>query len=604
MKVIAVGPAKQELRRSLRQDEAVRLGRFPSLGADLEARPSPVDLWAIPWDTQISRSHAEIVWRQARLHVSRLPQARNPIFFNGATTDEFSLGLGEHFVIGETTFRVIEDRASVPSDEPPPVETVFFTTRELKQTRYRDADQRLEVLSTLPQVIREAADDRALFSKLVLLLLEGIPAADAAAIVRLRGGDDGAEPSVEVCYFDNRDATDSSFRPSSRLVRNALQQRRGSARSLWLRNADAGVDASYTIFENLDWAFCTPIPGEACAGLGLYVAGRFSQPAGGGPQIDLRPDLKFTDLVADVLGALRDMQTLQHRQTMLGRFFSPMTRQIVASPEGEQALAPRKTEVTILFCDLRGFSRRAEEAKEDLLGLLQRVSHALDVMTECIHSQHGVIGDFQGDAALAFWGWPFHQADAAARACRAALAIRMRFADAAERPGDPLADFQCGIGMASGEAVAGRLGTSGQFKIDVFGPVVNLASRLEGITKQLRVPILIDERTAKQIRDAGAPAGMRFRRLASLRPYGMRNVVTISEVLPPADGPRVLSDQHIAQYEAALDAFNGGRWEEAHALLHDVPPWDQGKDFLVSHILQHRRQPPAGWDGVIDMQSK
>lgn len=180
----------------------------------------------------------------------------------------------------------------------------------------------------------------------------------------------------------------------------------------------------------------------------------------------------------------------------------------------------------------------------------------------------------------------------------------MRFASAAERPGDPLADFQCGIGMASGEAVAGRLGSAGQFKIDVFGPVVNLASRLEGITKQLRVPILVEENTLAQIRALGAPEGMRFRRLACLRPYGMKTAVTISEVLPPAEGSRILADHHISHYESALDAFNSGRWDEAYALLHDVPPWDQGKDFLVSYILKHRRQPPPNWNGVIEMESK
>jgi adenylate cyclase len=596
--VIAAGPTKEELRRSLEPEQPVRVGRAPSPAAD----DLGMDLWAIPWDSTISRNHVQIVWRQNRLHVQRLPQGRNPVFYNGTGSDDFSLGIGEHFVIGDTTFRVVEDRASVPSDEPPPVDVAFFTTRELRQTRYQNADQRLEVLSTLPQVIREAADDRTLFSKLVLLLLEGIPSADSAAVVRLTPGDDGQEPKVEVCYWDNREATNSSFRPSQRLVRHTLEHGR-RARSIWQRGSEANADTSFTVLENLDWAFCTPIPGEACRGLGFYVAGRFSQPQGGG-QLDMRQDLKFTDLVADILGALRDMQALQHRQIMLGRFFSPMTRQIVGSPEGEQILDPRKTQVTILFCDLRGFSRQAEEAQGDLLGLLHRVSHALDVMTECIHSHHGVIGDFQGDAALAFWGWPLHQANAAALASQAALQIRMRFAKAAETPGDPLADFQCGIGMASGEAVAGRLGTSGQFKIDVFGPVVNLASRLEGITKQLRVPILLEEKTLEQIRASGAPEGMRFRRVACLRPYGMKKTVTVSEVLPPEGGAQTLSDDNILQYESALDAFNAGRWNEAYALLHAVPHWDQGKDFLLNHILEHRRQAPPGWDGVIEMKGK
>jgi adenylate cyclase len=281
-----------------------------------------------------------------------------------------------------------------------------------------------------------------------------------------------------------------------------------------------------------------------------------------------------------------------------------VTLPILSSAGGEQALAPRQTQVTILFCDLRGFSREAERSRDDLLDLLKRVSRALDVMTDCIHEHQGVIGDFQGDAALAFWGWPLDNGHSAADACRAALDIRLKFAAAARQAGDPLSGFRCGIGIASGEAVAGRLGTAGKFKIDVFGPVVNLASRLEGVTKQLRVPLLVDEATVAQIAAAGLPDWARFRRLARIRPYGMKLPVTVSELLPPPGDPEVLDDSDVAQYEAALDAFTEGRWDEAFALLHDVPHWDHGKDFLTSHILLHRRQPPPAWDGVIGLESK
>jgi adenylate cyclase len=182
--------------------------------------------------------------------------------------------------------------------------------------------------------------------------------------------------------------------------------------------------------------------------------------------------------------------------------------------------------------------------------------------------------------------------------------IRQRFEDAAEKKGDPLSGFRCGIGIASGEAVAGRLGTAGQFKIDVFGPVVNLASRLEGITKQLRVPLLVDEATAQRVRDNPAGARVRFRRLARLRPYGMSTPVTVSELLPEVDHPQMMTDDWIQQYEAALDRFLEGDWDAAFAGLHEVPHWDHGKDFLTSFILKHQRKPPAGWDGVVPMDSK
>jgi adenylate cyclase len=289
---------------------------------------------------------------------------------------------------------------------------------------------------------------------------------------------------------------------------------------------------------------------------------------------------------------------------MLGRFFSPVTLPMLSSAEGERALEPRQTEVTVLFCDLRGFSREAEKSRGDLMGLLNRVSRALDVMTKCIHSQQGVIGDFQGDAALAFWGWPLDDGTSAFQACRAAVEIRERFAAAALSSSDPLSGFRCGIGIATGEAVAGRLGTAGQFKIDVFGPVVNLASRLEGITKQLRVPILADETTVARVKAHRAGSDLRFRRLARLRPYGMDLAVTVSEILPKGGEPHLLDDAGVALYERALDAFVGGDWSQAFTILHEVPPWDQGKDFLTSHILSHRREPPPGWDGVVALDSK
>jgi adenylate cyclase len=312
--------------------------------------------------------------------------------------------------------------------------------------------------------------------------------------------------------------------------------------------------------------------------------------------------VKFTGLVASLLGAMRDFQALQRQQTTLGRFFSPVALPMLTGPEAEQALEPRLAEVTVLFCDLRGFSKQAELASDDLLELLKRVSRALDVMTRSIHAHRGVIGDFQGDAALAFWGWPGADPDSAMNACLAAVEIRERFAQAALDPTDPLTGFRCGIGIATGEAVVGRLGTAGQFKIDVFGPVVNLASRLEGITKQLRVPILVDERTVERA-GAQADAGFRFRRLARLRPLGLTRAVTATELLPAA-GASLLDAEGVALYEQALDAFIAGRWDEAFGLLHAVPPWDHGKDFLTSHILGHRREPPPGWDGVVALDSK
>ena len=100
-------------------------------------------------------------------------------------------------------------------------------------------------------------------------------------------------------------------------------------------------------------------------------------------------------------------------------------------------------------------------------------------MTHHILANSGVVGDFHGDAAMGFWGWPISMGNSIQQVCQAALAIQSEFALASAQPDHPLADFRAGLGIASGSAVAGRIGTTDQVKVTVFGPVVNLASRLE-----------------------------------------------------------------------------------------------------------------------------
>src|SRR6202012_5572414 len=106
-------------------------------------------------------------------------------------------------------------------------------------------------------------------------------------------------------------------------------------------------------------------------------------------------------------------------------------------------------------------------SRGQLREFLARVSAALGVMTRSVLAEQGVIADFQGDAVLAFWGWPTPLADGPLAACRAALAIRESFATAAARSDHALSGFDVGIGIAHGSAIAGRLGTDQQIKIGV-----------------------------------------------------------------------------------------------------------------------------------------
>jgi adenylate cyclase len=267
-------------------------------------------------------------------------------------------------------------------------------------------------------------------------------------------------------------------------------------------------------------------------------------------------------------------------------------------------LAPRESNVTVMFCDLRGFSRQAETSRNDLAGLLDRVSQALGVMTHHISENGGVIGDFQGDAAMGFWGWPVAADDDPLKACRAALSIRAEFVEAARTPGHPLADFRMGIGLARGTAVAGRIGTGEHFVFTAFGPVVNLASRLEGMTKQLHAPIIIDEPMADLLRERLPVEEGRLRPLAKVLPYGMETPLVVSELLPGERELPELTAAHLDAYNQAVADFIDGRWEEAYAALRLLPAGDRAQDFLAAQIVSHNRLAPRDWNGVVRLPSK
>ena len=590
--------AQQRWRRGLPQGRPVVLGR--SGGA-----------WAVPWDRHVSRRHVRLQWTGELLQVTRLPDARNPVFTGGAEGTEFTLRPGEHFVIGQTTFTLADQQANITADAPQPVQQQSFSAQYLKEVRFRNPDHRLEVLSRLPDVISGATGDAELFVRLVGMLLAGIGRADAAAVVAVQGDLEAGRHTdrrlpTRVLHWDQRLAIGADFQPSQGLILEALGQRQ-SVLHVW-RGAGAAGSQAFTESENFDWAFCTPVPGKSGSGWGLYVAGRFNvEPAAASASSDpndLREDVKFTELVAATLGSLRQMRLLEHQQAALSQFFSPVVLDTLAVEDPEMVLAPRETEVSVLFCDLRGFSRETERHADDLLGLLQRVSQALGIMTRHIRDQGGVVGDFQGDAAMGFWGWPLAQDDAVLRICRAALAVRAQFEAIARQPDGPLAGFHAGIGIATGKAVAGKIGTVDQVKVTVFGPVVNLASRLEGMTRLLHAPILLDEATARTVRREVPREVARVRRLAIVKPYGLDTPLEVSELLPPESQYPELTDEHLGFYESALDAFLAGSWPEAFELLHQIPTEDQVKDFLTVHIAGHNRTPPPDFDGVITLESK
>ena len=575
----------------------------PTRGTDVLIGRSDAD-WNVPWDGMISRAHVRLTpIADDRVEVQCAVNARNPVFFRGNKSVRFTLVPGEHFVIGGTTFTLANRPGASDSTSDTDLTEHAFDHAMLRRRNFRDAAARIEMLSRLPDLITSSIGDEELLVRVTSVLLQATPVASAVAVASADSAMDesgNADGSVKILHYDSRVPDKDGPTVSARLVRKAIE-RRESVLHLW--SAASSEMNAFTASEEADWAFCVPLRSEACAGWALYVTGQLLPDESGGLERSLQAapenlgdDVKFAELVGTMISNLRQSRRLERRQAAMRRFFAPVVMEALAGRDTNEVLAPREANLSVMFCDLRGFSKRSERDADQLLELLARVSDALGIMTRHILDTDGVIGDFHGDAAMGFWGWPFDQHDAAMRAAEAASRIVADNARALELP-----TFRFGIGIATGRAVAGQIGTVDQVKVTAFGPVVNLASRLEGLTKVFGAKVIVDMDTARAIQESGDHE-YQLRRLARVRPAGLEKEIEAWELLePPSPGVQVLSPEQIASYEASLDALIKGDWGDAYDRLHAIPAWDRPKDVLLSIILKNNRIPPDDWDGVISM---
>jgi len=567
-----------------------RLGRMPRVSPETDFGAELV----FPNDNKISNNHATLTWEGTRLLVQRRASAKNPILVVDPKEpnqlrpeDEFRIGFGERFAIGDTFFTLKKYLA--------PIE-MTLGAKELASLVFQDPLPKIEALAKLLEMIRLSPTESELTEEVLQVLLEGVPRAECVALVRINPDD-----SVKVISAHGRKGRLGHFEPSRQLVAKALRR----FDNVWHLWADIDTGESDTPTRgDMDWAICVQIE-DPQNQEGLYLAGR--SPIGlkrTGSEIhasQLDGDMKFAHLAGNVFSSLRKLRGLQEREAFLAKLLTPVVRHAAHSGQNiEEFMTPKECPVTVLFCDLRGSVPGVAASKSSLMQTWAIFADLLDVMTDEICTMDGVIGDFQGDAAMGFWGWPQPQADQIERAARAALNIRKKFVEFASRHDHPLSGFACGIGIAHGPAVTGRLGTRDQAKIGVFGPVVNRAARLEGVTKALRVPILIDDAVLKHLSSLQNREWGRVRRLAKVQPEGFAEPVLIGELLPPVGepGPNLIEENR-QRYEVALDHFLGGDWSRCQKLIR-VFPNDGPVDFLKRFIAsQATGSPPPDWNGGI-----
>jgi class 3 adenylate cyclase len=184
----------------------------------------------------------------------------------------------------------------------------------------------------------------------------------------------------------------------------------------------------------------------------------------------------FADQAAIAVANARLLDAVERQRMELSRFVSPQVAELVSSDDGEQLLAGHRAYISVLFCDLRGFTAFAETAApEELMDVLRNYHRA---MGELIAEHEGTLEHFAGDGLMVFFNDPLPVDAHEVKSIRFALAAQERFEPLAAEWRKSGTDLALGIGIASGYATLGRIGFEGRHDYGCIGPVTNLASRL------------------------------------------------------------------------------------------------------------------------------
>jgi len=295
-------------------------------------------------------------------------------------------------------------------------------------------------------------------------------------------------------------------------------------------------------------------------------------------------------------GFFVESRNKRHLSAIFGQYIPPSLVEELDETGEDVSLEGETREMSVLFSDVRNFTTISEglDARE----LTHMMNEFLTPFTAAIQEHRGTIDKYMGDCVMAFWGAPLTDEEHARHALLSAYgmlrAVEGLDAEFADR-GWP--QIRVGVGIASGAMNIGNMGSEFRVAYTVMGDTVNLGSRLEGLTKQYGVDIIVNDRNTELVPEYA------FRELDLVRVKGKTEPVSIFEPIKPHSQLGAEERHELASHSRALDAFRNKNWDIAQGIFEELRTKSDSLLYCIylDRIAAFRAEPPPDdWDGVFE----
>ena len=319
-------------------------------------------------------------------------------------------------------------------------------------------------------------------------------------------------------------------------------------------------------------------------------------------------------------GYAKEEASRRQTRDAFSKYLSPDMVARVAENPGELKLGGEKREMTLLFCDVRGFTTISEQF--DAVGLTALINKLLTPLTNAILDRQGTVDKYMGDCIMAFWNAPLDDDEHIYNGCVSALAmlaemgpLNDRLEIEAKEEGRKHIPLKVGLGLNTGECVVGNMGSDQRFDYSVLGDTVNLAARLEGQSKSYGMNVVLGPTTNAAVTDRMATIDLDY-----IQVKGKTEGTYIYGLMGDAEvkaGPRFVALQK--KISDAMDSYRQQRFDEAAGMFKEIrrlgsdehKPWhlevnlDVLCDLYDERIAEYKINPPAAnWDGVFIATTK